>query len=294
MLELLMKPGRAERKPWEMFFIGALYASLSILIVDWIFMRDSVLSQYVSILIITFTVMFSIPFFYFIIRFEEKKDMEIGEERILIKEHGKAIASLIYLFIGFIIAFAFWYMILPKDVTAQNFKAQIQQYCVINYASNFAACIATHGITDIIVGNAVSVTGNMPALMNHFFNILINNIYVLIFTLIFSLTFGAGAIFILAWNASVIAAAIGIFTESSFQNIHLGLMRYMIHGIPEIAAYFIAALAGGILSTAIIRNECRKDKLWCVLQDSVDLIIVAIIVLVISAFIEVFITPALF
>jgi uncharacterized membrane protein SpoIIM required for sporulation len=185
-------------------------------------------------------------------------------------------------------------MIMPVEVTAQNFKAQIQQYCAINYASNFAECIQSHGITDIIVGNAVSVSGNMSSSMQHFFNILINNIYVLIFTLIFSLTFGAGAIFILAWNASVIAAAIGIFTESSLMNLHFGLMRYMVHGIPEIAAYFIAALAGGILSTAVIRNECRKDKLWCVLQDSVDMIIVAIIVIVIAAFIEVFITPALF
>ncbi len=291
-----MNPRKAERNPWELFFIGLLYASLSVLIVDWIFLRDTVLSQYTSMLIVTFTVMFSIPFFYFLIRFEEKKDVEIGEERILIKEHSKAIAALIYLFLGFIIAFSFWYMVMPKDVTAQNFKAQIEQYCAINMPNTFERCISSYGVTTTIIGKAVSTTisGHTTSNLQHFMNIFINNIYVLIFILVFSLTFGAGAIFILAWNASVIAAAIGIFTEASFKNIHLGLMRYLVHGIPEISAYFVAALAGGILSIAIIRHEVGNEKFWCVLQDSVDLIILAIVILIIAAFMEVYITPALF
>jgi len=33
----------------------------------------------------------------------------------------------------------------------------------------------------------------------------------------------------------------------------------MIHGIPEIVAYFIGALAGGIISVAIIRKDLRGD-----------------------------------
>jgi len=298
-----MNPKKAERSPWELFFIGLLYASLSVLIVDWIFLKDTVLSQYTSMLIVTFTVMFSIPFFYFLIRFEEKKDAEIGEERILMKEHGKAIAALVYLFLGFIIAFSFWYMAMPKNVTAQNFKAQIEQYCAINMPNTFEKCITSYGVTTTIIGKSISTpisgqtgvkSGNAVSNLQHFLNIFINNIYVLIFILVFSLTFGAGAIFILAWNASVIAAAIGIFTEASFKNIHLGLMRYLIHGIPEISAYFVAALAGGILSIAIIRHEVGNEKFWCVLQDSVDLIIMAIVILVIAAFMEVYITPALF
>jgi len=69
----------------------------------------------------------------------------------------------------------------------------------------------------------------------------------MIFTLIFSLIFGAGAIFILAWNASVISAAIGIFTSYNINEIPIGLLRYMIHGFPEITSYFVTALAGGYL-----------------------------------------------
>ena len=41
--------------------------------------------------------------------------------------------------------------------------------------------------------------------------IFINNMGVLFLCIIFSFLYGAGAIFILTWNASVIAAAIGSF-----------------------------------------------------------------------------------
>jgi len=74
----------------------------------------------------------------------------------------------------------------------------------------------------------------------------------------------------------------------------LGIARYMIHGIPEIAAYFIAALAGGIISVAIIRKDLRGERTWKILQDSLILIIIALIILVIGALIEVYITPQLF
>ena len=87
-----------------------------------------------------------------------------------------------------------------------------------------------------------------------------NNIYVMIFTLIFSLIFGAGAIFVLAWNASVISAAIGIFTQYRLIEIPLGLLRYMIHGLPEITAYFITALAGGMFGVGAIRHGIKDKK----------------------------------
>ena len=295
MLEMLVNPKKAERRPWEMFFVGLFYASLSILLVDWIFLRDSVLSGYTSMLIITFSVMFTIPFMYFIIRLEEKKDAAIKREYDLLREHGKAIAALTYLFLGFIVAFAFWFLVMPPATTAENFKSQIAQYCAINMPQQFERCLSQQGISVTGIGGkflSARIASGTP--LNYFTSILINNIYVLIFILIFSFAFGAGAIFILAWNASVIASAIGIFADGSLKQLHIGLMRYLIHGAPELIAYFIAALAGGILSIAVIRHEFGKEKFWRVLQDSIDLIIIALVILVIAALIEVFITPALF
>ena len=127
-----------------------------------------------------------------------------------------------------------------------------------------------------------------------FVSIVENNIYVMIFTLFFSIIFGAGAIFVLAWNASVISAAIGIFAKYQVENIPLGILRYMIHGFPEIAAYFITALAGGIFGIGIIRNGLRDKKFLRVLENVVILLFIAIIVLLFAAIVEVYFTPLLF
>jgi uncharacterized membrane protein SpoIIM required for sporulation len=289
MLELLINPRKAERKPWEMFFVGLFYSAVSILLVDWIFLKDPVLSKYSSMLIITFTVMFSIPFMYYIIKLEEVKNRREKSTLSIIKEHGRALAALVYLFLGFVVASAFFYIVLPPQITTINFQAQIEQYCAINSA-DLNACVQSNGM---LTGNFVKTVGYSLS-AQHFFAIFTNNIFVTIFVLVFSLAFGAGAIFILAWNASVIGAAIGIFTKAALNKIHLGLMRYMIHGIPEIAAYFIAALAGGILSIAIIKHEFGKEEFAKVMQDAIIMLLIAIIVLVFAAFIEVYVTPRFF
>ena len=286
MFEMLINPVKAEKRPWEMFFIGAFYATVSLFLTQWIFASDPVLFQYTGILIVTFCVMFTIPFLYFAIKYEEEKDLEITGFMRLLEEHGKAILYLIFLFFGFIIAFSFWYIVFEDG--NQNFRAQIETYCLINRPNNFDQCISDYGI-----GHEKSTTGFYSA-KTKISNIFINNIYVLIFTLVFSLIFGAGAIFILAWNASVIASAIGIFSKGSLSQLPLAVGRYMIHGLPEITSYFIGALAGGILSVAIIKHDLSSDKFWTILQDSLNLIIVAIVILFIAALIEVVITPVLF
>jgi uncharacterized membrane protein SpoIIM required for sporulation len=285
MLEMLISPQKAERKPWEMFFIGLFYASLAILLVNWIFSQDSVLVNYSGILIVTFTVMFSLPFMYYMLRFEEEKTvLNMGSLKLL-KEHRKAIYAFLWLFMGFVVGFSFWYIVLP-DTT--SFQAQIETYCLINKPSNFEGCVNQFGNVE------ETQTTSFVTSSERLFLIFANNIYVLIFTLIFSLIFGAGAIFILAWNASVIAAAIGIFTHSQLSAFPIGLIRYMIHGLPEIASYFIAALAGGIISVAIIKREVGTDSFWGTLQDSLNLIIFSVIILFIAAITEVFITPIFF
>ncbi len=286
MLEMLINPKKAERKPWEMFFIGFVYGLLSIIIAYVLFGKDSVLSNYMSIFVIVFSVIFSMPFVYYTIKLEERKDYEIESEWRLLKEHGKAIKVFLWLFLGFVVAFSIGYMIFPNG--EQFFKAQIETFCQINRPDTFNDCIREYGL-----GTTGAITGHTTA-AGKFWSIFSNNIIVLMFAMIFSLVFGAGAIFILAWNASVIAAAIGIFTRSDIASLPLGLARYLIHGIPEIAAYFMAALAGGIFSTAIIRHDNKRERFFIILQDSLNLLVVALVILAIAALIEVFITPKLF
>lgn len=280
---MLVNPKEAEKHPVNLFFVGLLYASLAMLIVDLIFLRDSVLSKYSSLLIVTFTTMFSIPFMYYIIRYEEVKEVINGRKKTLFREHAKAIVPLLYLFLGMIIAFAFWYIVLPQELVIANFNAQIQQYCAINSPADLKNCLNEQVV---ITGNVISGINNMSA-------IFLNNVFVFIFVLIFSLAFGAGAIFILVWNAGVIATAIGLLVRNSAGSL-TALIGYVLHGVPEIASYFIAALAGGILSVSLVRQDFRSERVIEMFADFLVLTVIALLILVTAAFIESFISPLFF
>ena len=286
MFETLLNPKKAERKPWELFFVGFFYAAVSTFLGVWMFSKSDIFAPHMGILIVTFTVMLSTPFVYYMIKLEEEKEMTIEKRSFLIKEHGRAVASLIYLFLGFLLAFSLIYIAFPQSAP-QIFNAQINQFCEINMPKNIINCTAGYGATTPLTFSAISDLKSAET-------IFANNLYVLIFCIIFSLIFGAGAIFILAWNATVIAAAIGIFAKSSILNLPSAILRYMIHGLPEIVAYFIAALAGGIISVAVIRHNFKENKFWKVIEDSVGLIILAVAILVLALLIEVFITPNVF
>jgi uncharacterized membrane protein SpoIIM required for sporulation len=284
MFEMIIRPKKAEKKPWEMLFVGIFYASLSVLLVDWIFSADAILSKYSGMIIVTFCVMFTLPFMYYLFKFEEEKDEKVQGFFKILKIHSTAVKAFVWLFLGFIIAFSFWYIVLPNEFL---FKAQIQTYCAINSPGDIENCVEQYELgkkPNVIAGNVTKI-GRLMTIIE-------NNTYVLIFTLVFSLIFGAGAIFILAWNASVIAAAIGIFSQYEIRNIPLGLARYMIHGIPEIVAYFVAALSGGIISVGVIRYGLKDKRFLRIISNSVTLLFVSIIIL--AGIIEVWVTPSIF
>lgn len=285
MIESIINPKRVERGPVKMFFIGLLYGSLSLLLVHFLFSSDPVLSKFSGMIVVTFCVMFSLPFMYFLIKQEEEEDEQVEGLFSVWRVHKDAIYAFLWLFLGFIIAFAFWYIFLQNN---DLFNAQVKTYCMINSPGNIDDCVAKYSFS-----SPIEATGAATKELR-FLSILENNVYVMIFTLIFSLIFGAGAIFVLAWNASVIAAAIGIFTKYKLSNIPVGLFRYMIHGFPEIAAYFITALAGGMFGIGAIRNGIRNRKFLRIVENVVILLFLAIVILIAAAAMEVYLTPIFF
>ncbi len=285
-LEMLINPRKAERSPWEMFFIGMVYSSVSIFLGWYIF------KQYVGIVMVFLTTLACTYLIQGTLRREERKDILIPHELALLKEHGKALSYFMFLFLGFVVAFSLWYIFLPHSFTSQIFAVQ----------EDTIRCINSVGVDGCVTASVTSV--------DSFSRIFMNNIKVLLFVLVFAFFYGAGSVFILAWNASVVAAAIGSFARSAlstaastvglpsvanyFSSYSLGLLRYMTHGGFEILAYFIAALAGGIISVAVARHSFSSPGFRRVLWDSVDLVALSVGTLFIAAVVEVFVTPLLF
>jgi len=271
-LEDLIYPNKAENKPWRMFFIGFLYASIAAILSLWVFRSQA------SMIMVLLTVVACIPLIYKTFKYEEYKDMNSSSEKELLHEHWKALSYLMYLFFGFILSYSIFFIFLPQQTAEGLFSIQIQTINQIN------AKITSGSILD-----------------GYLLKIFFNNFKVLLFTVLFAFFYGAGAIFILTWNASVIGAAIGDFARqkisaysSYFTMLPLAVGRYMTHGFFEILAYFIGGLAGGIISVAIINHDVQSSKFRRILKDSFDLILIAIAILILAAFIEVFITPIIY
>lgn len=275
-IESLVSPFKAERSPWEMFFVGAFYSSLAILLSVWVF------KPHTSLVMVFLTVLACVPLMYGTIKLEEEKDLKIEDEKVLLKEHGRALSFFVFLFLGITISFTLWYIFLPADLTHAIFSVQTKTIADIN----------------------TQITGQGINQYTLFSKIFLNNVKVLVFCLIFAFIYGMGSIFILTWNASVIGTAIGNFVRTNLSNVptisnyfqitSLGILRYMIHGVPEILAYFIGGLAAGIVSIAVIKHDFRTEKFKHILLDSTDLLLLSLVVLLIAALIEVFITPLLF
>ncbi len=265
-----------------MMLFGFLYGSIGILLALWVFESES------SLVMVFLTAMAAIPLMYNTIKMEEEKDLEGFEERWLIKEHGRALRAFLFLFIGITISYAFWYTSLSSSTITTLFQAQAETIKTIN-----------PGVAGLATSNFQSFT-----------RIFLNNVRVLIFCILFSFLYGSGAIFILTWNGSVIGLAIGNFIRNGlasaaslvgwekashyFGHISYGLLMYAIHGVPEILAYFVAGLAGGIISIAAIRHDFGTQKFEHILLDSADLLLLSIFILFVAGVLEVWVTPLIF
>ncbi|HLC22503.1 MAG TPA: stage II sporulation protein M [Candidatus Nanoarchaeia archaeon] len=282
-LESLIGVKKAERMPRYVFLLGLLYATVAIFLSLWIFRSEA------SLILVFLIVFASLPLMFKTFNFEAKKDLFAKNDNGLMRTHTKALRLFMYLFIGIVIALSVWYVFLPGDMVSDLFSSQVTTIKAINAGG--------------------MVTGKTAA-WSFLTAIITNNLKVLVLCVLFSFFYGAGAIFILTWNASVIAAAIGTFVRSNiaqyaetfglfkvagyFHIFSLGLLRYMTHGVFEILAYFIGGLAGGLISIAMVNHKFEGEHFRMILKDSLNLFILAVIVLLVAGFIEVFVTPMMF
>jgi uncharacterized membrane protein SpoIIM required for sporulation len=264
MLDLLFNPQKAERHPIEIVLIGIFYSSLSILLGLWVFKSNS------SLAIVFLTVLSCLYVVQGAMKMEERRENNWNSEKWTLKHHKPIILMILCLFIGFTISFSIWSFVLPAEISANIFSMQGSSVDQIK----------------IITGNATNVAGSISA-------ILANNLNIILVSLVFALFYGAGVIYILAWNASVMGLVIGTVARETFGLIALPIAfaKYFIHGIPEMLAYIVAAVAGGIVYFAFIKGDLtKKGKTKRIVIDVIVLLGISILLLLIAAILEVFVS----
>ena len=199
------------------------------------------------------------PFMLNLISYEETKEEQNLAEMNFIQRHKVILKVYTAFFAGMIISLSLIYMFLPDTIVEKIFSDQISQINAIRGKFLFG---------------------------DTFTKIVINNIGVLLLSFLFSFLYGAGAIFILSWNASVLSTAIGMAAKS-YGGIHglpLAVLTFFPHGSLEILAYFIGGIAGGLVSTVITKKH--SGKFWFIVKDGLQLMAISAIILIIAGLIE--------
>jgi len=256
-LESILNPKNAEGRPLHVFVIAAIYTLIAMFFAHFLFPEQS------SILSVAIISMLFIPFFQKLFAVEEKKERLIKDNKNFLTRHSNSIYMYSAFFAGVMLATAYVFVFF----SGKTGVFLLQEQTLESFASG--ATIRTY-----TAGEFIS-----------------NNTQVMVLTFILSILFGSGAILILAWNASVIGVFAGSFAKTLSPSIQpigvpLALSSIAMHGIVEIVAYFLAGLAGGILSVGAIRERFGSKSFSTVLKDSIKMLALAETLIIVAAFIE--------
>jgi len=278
-LESLFGSSKILQKPYLMLFLGIVLSWCSTLIVHVFFSNMGML----AIAFITIAVM---PVIHNVFVREEKEEASVPilSEKFL-ERNIQLIAISAFFTIGIIIGYASMYVVLPANSTSVCTSG----ICVPIVGRNEALSVQEKTLNYIaqISSNTGKVLGLNEGNTNQFFYwfilILVNNLSVLVAAVIFSFIFGAGAVFMISWNASIVGIWIG---KTILARNHFKFFGLLPHGIPEFIGYFLGAIAGGLISIAVTRHRHFTHEIERIAPDSVLLLFIAVISLVFGAAIE--------
>lgn len=256
------------KKPIYASITAAFFVLFGFIVAFFIF------SSELSIAMLAFTSLLILPF---IIKILEPEKIE-GERKtkiktktklydwfspsnlsIILKRHDKLIKFYIFLFFGMALEYTLLFAVLAPPLGESAFEHQLS-----------------------LLG-----PGGRFEMSGLFYDIISNNLQIVIISFILSIFFGAGSIFILNYNASIVGMLYGspirtlIYGGTAFASI----IFYLPHTILEILAYLLAAVAGGILSSCLI--EMKKDMKKNVVRDACVIFILAVLLIFIAGYIEI-------
>ncbi len=276
-LEEFGLPKRWANHPFMLCAIVFVVVSLSLGIALYMDEKNS------SILSISFIVIAFVPMMHNLYLKAEREEVDEGDfvTRFFFR-HKRLIGVYFMLFVSIIFSYGIWYCIMPSE-----------------HRSVFQEQDATLGIVadmrQTMTGNASVSVGSCGKNADCWREMIFShNFTVMLLFILLSFLYGAGALYLVIWNASTLGVLIGqeVLREMA-GGLHMGILQGIIsflgligHGIPEAGAYFLGAIAGGILSVAIISPKYGWKDLRIIIDDIVFVLIIAVFLLWIGAIIE--------
>jgi uncharacterized membrane protein SpoIIM required for sporulation len=264
-LEQILNLKTIEKRGINVFILGVIYAFMGIICARLIF------PQYMGLMSVAFTSILLIPSLSFMLQAEE--NVEIREKKfslsLLFKDHKDIFKIYILLFLGIFFAYSMTALLWSSPAIQQHFDAQAE----------------TAGLS----GNAF---GSIS-----FSRILANNLLVLVICFLLSIIYGSGAVLFLTWNASVWGVVVGFFARqaatATSQNLFVAFVIAIVpllpHMISEALSYISAAVVGGVVSKAVIREQLFSRKFHHIITDAIMLLVIAVTLVIVGALVEAYV-----
>ena len=275
-LELLYKPKYLTQHPISFFILVCALLSISI-VASILFTQE-----FASILFLCFCIFLILPLFIQILTQEEHS---FAQGIFALRKHP--IIKLYFIFvIASFVTLLIWYLCSSVTLDRVIFLEQI------TFLSQTTQTFFVH-----ITGQLTGQMTQTQNLSQAFITIFLNNLEVLNYVFFASLIFGAGALFILLWNTSVLAVAVGqklqllIASAPSLSNLLLKAILYFVsmsfYVIFEFGAYILVAIAASIASIAFMRHRFDSKEFSIILKDVVSLYLLCLIMILVGAALEV-------
>jgi len=263
------------RHPSLALALGFIYSLLGYILANMFF-----IDKQVSIAMLFITTLLVVP--TMIIALSDQMKHEATQHENFFQSHRSIFLGYIYMFVGAFMG----YMVL--GIFADQYILKIFEY-QLDFLKK------QEGLSLQVLNQFFE---NRPApQLESVLSILQHNLSVVLVCFIISLFVGAGGVFLVLLNASVFSSfaivMIKYLTETLRQAV-LVIGIFSLHVIPEAGAFMVAAIAGGILSKAVIAEKWGTANFNKVVKDAGKLLAFACILIILAGFIEVYITTNLF
>ncbi len=260
-LEQIFKPQWIERKE-HAFFLALFYSFVGIISAKLIFPASF------GLMSVAFTSLLLIPSLNLLLMMEE--NTEIRENKfsllLLFRDHKDIFKVYIFMFLGVFLAFSIVSMAMSAE-SKVLFEPQLN-----------SAGFSGFAITPDILGE-----------------IIFNNMLVFLVCFILSFVYGAGSVIFLTWNASVWGSVVGIVVlqasrasgTSPFFEMASFIIPFLPHMITEALAYISAAIVGGVVSKAVIREKLFSRKFHHIVTDALLFLMIGLMLVILAGIIEI-------
>lgn len=270
MLEQILRINRLQKRHYFALLLGFIYSLIGAVTAFFLF-RD-----FMSLAMLFLTTLLLVPTIMAYLKKEETIERKSGL-RHFFKNHRDIFETYLFIFHGVFLGFLLI-----------GFFSLTVHYDLNSYQFDF---LKVRGV----VPEGVNVVPEST--LGHVGSVLTRNITVDLIAFLLSIAYGAGAMFLIVYNGSIFASFIVLLIKYlSTTTLHATAVfsTMLIHLVPEISGFLLAAIAGGVISKALTKEKIGSNAFRNVVKDATVMFLMSLLLIVSAAFLEIYVTRGVF